>query len=122
MVLVRLRSLHLLCSHQVLPGNYYKIIDDFSLEWYKLTEQFNISTTVKIHILLDHLSDYFAETNLSLAKTSDEVIENYHQFMHKRMMMGYWVKDVTNPSHGVKLFKCVRHMNSYSLVIKRNVN
>ena len=111
----------MLCSHQVLPGNYCKVIDEFSLEWYKLTNQFDISTTVKIHILLDHLIDYFHETKLSLAKTSDEVIENYHQFMHKRMMKGYFIKDLTNPSAGVKLFRCVRHMNAYSLVIKRNV-
>ena len=111
----------MLCSHQVLPGNYCKVIDEFSLEWYKLTNQFDISTTVKIHILLDHLIDYFHETKLSLAKTSDEVIENYHQFMHKRMMKGYFIKDLTNPSAGVKLFRCVRHMNAYSLVIKINV-
>ena len=92
------------------------------MEWNKLREQFNISTTVKIHILMDHLCDYFDETSLSLAKTTDEVIENYHQFMNKRMLKGYCVKDITNPNHGVKLFNCVRHMNSYSLVIEENVN
>ena len=32
----------ILYSHQVLPGNYCKVINDFSLEWYKLTNQFDI--------------------------------------------------------------------------------
>ena len=110
-----------LSSHQVIPGNYCKVIDEFSVEWYKRTDQFNISTTPKIHIILSHLCDYFDKTQLSLAKTSDEVIENCHQYMHKRMMKGYWVKNISSPNHGLKLFNCIRHMNSYSLLIKNNV-
>ena len=117
-VLRRLRNLHFLCSHKVLPANYSKVIDEFSRDWFKLTEDFTISTIPKIHIIIDHLCDYFDITNLSIAKTSDEVVENFHQYMHRRMMKGYWVKDFSNIQHGKKLFRCVRHINSYSLSIK----
>ena len=71
-VLFHLKKLHFVCSHQVLPGNYCKVIDEFSVEWYKLTDQFNISTTPKIHIILSDLCDYFDKTQLSFAKTSDD--------------------------------------------------
>ena len=101
-VLRRLRDVHFLCSHEVLPGNYAKILDNFSFEWFKLSDEFGLTTTPKIHIIVDHLCDYFDETNLSLLQTSDEVVENFHQFMHKRMMMRYWVKDISNPNHWKK--------------------
>ena len=51
-VLVCLRNLHILCYHKVLPGNYCKVMDDFSVERYILTNHFNIFTTVNIHCII----------------------------------------------------------------------
>merc|ERR1712074_504329 len=34
----------------------------------------------------------------------------------------YWVKDISNPDHIIKLFNCVCHINSYNLTIKTRNN
>ena len=54
---------------------------------------------------------------MSLVKTADELIENMHQFVHKRMLRsGYMVKDVLNPMHGRNLFRAVLHINAYNVI------
>ena len=106
-----------MCNEDYLPCNYVKIIDEFTAAWNSLSLKYSISTTPKIHIIIDHLIDYFDSSEMTLRKTSDELIENMHQFMHKRLMKGYWVKDVENPSHGLLLFRAVKHINCYNLRI-----
>lgn len=116
-VLVSLRNLHRMCNSEVLPSNYTETLDKFSSSWSKLKSKTNISTTPKIHILLHHLEDYFDETELTLLKTSDELVESMHQHVFKRMMKGYNVKDINSPKHGEMLFKLVRRINTYTLIM-----
>ena len=120
-VLKTLKYLHILCNEENLPYNYEKKIDDFARACFKLKVKFHISTTPKIHILIDHLSDYFDLTNMSLRKITEEVVEQMHQYVHKRLNKGYWVKDINNPNHGILLLRAVNHINCYNLSIKRNV-
>ena len=118
-VFIEIRNLHYLCNQQVLSSNYQKVIDDFRSSWYKLTDEYNISTTPKIHILLDHLEDYFDESNMTLIKATDELVENMHQFLAKRLSRSlYLVKNVSNPAHGPRLFRAVMHLNSYNICIR----
>ena len=99
--------------------NYCKLIDDFTLCWIKVAKKFNLSTTPKVHIIIDHLCDYFDETELPLIKTSDEIVENCHQQFNRRMQQGYKIKNLSNPAHGKKLYDCVRCFNSYNLKINQ---
>ena len=118
-ILVALRKLYHVCNDDYLCANYAKVIDDFSRAWYKLRVNHDISTTPKIHIILDHLCDYFDDSEMTLKCITDELVENMHQHVEKIMMRsGYKVKDVSNPNHGTKLFKAVMHVNSYNLKIK----
>ena len=48
----------------------------------KLIGKFRVSTPPKVHILLDHLEEYFDITNVTLLKTSDQLIE--HIYINKR--------------------------------------
>ena len=117
-VLISIRDLHHLCNAQFLASNYYQVIDNCRTTWYKLTDEYCISTTPKIHILLDHLEDYFDLTDVTLIKTTDELCEHTHQFLNKRLMRSFYlVKDITNPNHGERMFRAVRHLNSYNLCI-----
>ena len=117
-VLYALRNLHHLCNQQFLPHNYPKVIDEFREKWYKLTEEYDVTTSPKIHILLDHLEDYFDVTSTTLIKTTDELVENMHQYLHKRLIKSFYlVNDVTNPSQGARLFRAVPHLNSYKMSI-----
>ena len=116
-VLLVMRSLHLVCNSQVLPHNYTEVIDKFSSSWFQLKQKFNISTTPKVHIILDHLEDYFIETDLILIKTTDEIIESIHQAVFKCLMKGYNVKDISDPNYGNKLIDLVQRINMYNLDI-----
>ena len=123
-VLLAINDLHRLCNDQILSCNYPKIIDEFRLAWFQLIGEFgDISTTPKIHILLHHLEDYFDLSNTTLVKTTDELCENMHQFLNKRLMKSsYFVKDVSNQSHGDRLFRAVKHLNSYNIYVVNKDN
>ena len=114
-VLVSLKSLHSCCNANNLPHNYPEILDKFASAWYKLKEKFEITTTPKMHIILDHLEDYFNETDMTLLKTTDEIVEGFHQIVNKQIKKGYYVKDFTNPLHGERLFNLICHINTYNL-------
>ena len=82
-----------------------------------LVVKFNINITNKLHIIFDHLEDYYNNTGLSLIKTGDELIESMHQYVEKRMQKSnYMVKDCMNPRHGEKLYCAVLHINGYNIV------
>ena len=77
-ILYAIKDLHFVCNSEILPCSYPEVIDNFAKRWFKLKSKFHISTTPKLHIILDHLEDYFDETELSLKKTSDEGrVKNY---------------------------------------------
>ena len=116
--LLDLKALHITCNSQVLPHNYCEVIDNFTRSWCNLSTKFNLSTTPKIHILTDHLCDYFDDSDLSLIKVTDEIIESSHQLFNKTMNKGYKVKDLSNPAHGVLLHNAVRTHNTYNMRIK----
>ena len=116
-VLTSLSDLHKVCNQELLSYRYTEVIDKFSSSWSKLTSKFDISTTPKIHIILTHLEDYFDETELTLLKTTDELVESMHQHVFKRMMKGYNVKNILSPKHGDMLLKLVLRINAYNLLL-----
>ena len=78
-----------------------------------------VTVNNKFHIIFDHLEQYYDHTKLSLVKTSDELIESMHQYVHKRMLRGgYKVKDVLSPLHGHNLYRAVLHINAYNIVFE----
>ena len=81
--------------------------------------KFNISTTPKIHIITEHLCDYFDDSGLSLVKVTDEIVESSHKLFNQVMSKGYKVKDLSNPAHGVLLHNAVCTHNTYNLRIKK---
>ena len=65
------------------------------------------------------MGKYFDATGLSLVRTSDQLIENMHQFVHKMMSRSNsYVKHVENPHHGQLLFKAVQHLNCMNIYIR----
>jgi hypothetical protein len=72
-VLFRLKEVHTLCNAQLLPSNYHKILDDFKSIWFQLKDNITISTTPKIHIILDHIEEYFDNCEVTLVKMTQVV-------------------------------------------------
>ena len=101
-----LQKLNHMVSKEVLPDDYKAVINHFSNKWFILADKFQLSTSPKFHIIIDHLQDYFDATGLSLVKTSDQLIENMHQF-------------VENPRHGQLLFKAVQHLNCMNIYVRK---
>ena len=113
-----LKALHVTCNSQVLPHNYCEIIDNFSRSWFNLSVKFNLSTTPKVHILTEHLCDYFDDSSLTLIKVTDEIVESSHQLFNKTISKGYKIKSLSSTTHGVLLHNAVRRYNTYNLRIK----
>ena len=112
--------LHAIRNADYLDINYVKYIDEFSTAWCKLTDSHNISTTPKVHIILHHLCDYFDDSEMTLKRVTDELVESMHQYVDKVMCnSSYKVKDVNNPQHGKLLFRAVTHVNCYNLRLKK---
>ena len=120
-MLIALRQLNFMVSQETLPSTYSHVISHFANSWYTLSDKFNLSTSPKCHIILDHLEDYFKETGLSLVKTSDQLIENMHQYFHKVLTRSnYHVKHPLNPRHGEYLLRAVKHLNSLNICFIKN--
>ena len=113
-----LKALHVTCNSQVLPHNYCEIIDNFSRSWFNLSVKFNLSTTPKVHILTEHLCDYFDDSSLTLIKVTDEIVESCHQLFNKTISKGYKIKSLSSTTHGVLLHNAVLRYNTYNLRIK----
>ena len=86
---------------------------------HELASKFKLSTTPKLHTVIDHLCNYFDETNLILVKASDEIVENYHQLFSKKLKKWFAAQDFSNPIHGEKLYNAVTSFNRYNLKLKK---
>ena len=87
-----LKYLHILVNSKSLPYNYEKIIDEFTYSWIELSSKFSVPVTPKIHIICDHLADYFQITGQTLSNVTDELTEAMHHFCKKRPIKGYFCK------------------------------
>ena len=72
-----LRTLHELCVAENL-GDYENILFDFKTNFDFLHEEFNLPMTLKIHVIIDHYSDYFQWTNQTMRLTNTEFTETAH--------------------------------------------
>ena len=54
------------------------VLTKFSEHWKILREKFDLSECLKIHIINDHMMDYFELTGKTLLSVSDEITEAAH--------------------------------------------
>ena len=92
-----IKDIHCLCNQDFLSHNDQEVIDNFRSSWFKLTDEYNISITPKIHIILDQFEHYFDLSNITLQyyKVTDILCENMHQVLSKMVTKSmYYVKDM----------------------------
>ena len=58
--------------------NAKRVLDELRKTYYKLLDQYDLSETLKMHIICDHYEDYFELTGESLYLVTDEVTESVH--------------------------------------------
>ena len=111
-----LSSVYDLCRRRVLDPNFQEIISEFTITWAECSEKFGLSKTLKVHIISDHLSDYFHKEGKTLLKRNDENVEavhsKYRQFLERH---SYNVVDVLSPMHHKKQHKALVHWNSVNV-------
>ena len=114
---VALNELNIMASRKELPPEYAEVISVFKNSYNVLVDSFGITTPNKVHLIMDHLEDYYDYTKKSLRDCCDELIEAMHQFLKKRMEnSNYIVCDIQNPNHGKKLYQAVMHINGYNFI------
>ena len=94
----------------------HEVIEAFSDAYQILTEKFNVSVTNKVHVIIDHLSDYLGSNKATLRKTTDQTIECTHskldQYLKER---NYFRKNLNGKAFGERLLKGILAWNSYSI-------
>ena len=103
------------CKTELDPQNNIKIAD-FKNEYTKLREEPNISITLKVHYIFDHLEDLLDMTGHGLNTVDDHTVEYMHQYLNKRMQNShYFVKDLKSDLHGEKKLHLLLHVNGYNV-------
>ena len=70
----------------------------------------------KIHIIEDHLEDFFEKFKTTFKNKSDQTMESTHQELNSRMQSSkYVVKNFISDIHGTKLKRAIIHFNSYNV-------
>ena len=112
-----LKNIINMCYKECLPSNYFQVIIEFKKSMEVLVIKFGVSVTPKFHIIFYNIEDYYDQTQLRLVKTTDELIESMHQYVHKRVSnSAYILKDLNNSMHGRNQYHAVLHINAYNMV------
>ena len=98
-------------------SNHREIIQNFKHTWITLMENFGITMPLKVHIIVDHLSDYFELSNQTLKDTNDQFIEACHAKVKKFFdnHPNYKFKDKNSDAYGEALLAAIVHFNSNNL-------
>ena len=111
-----LKELQSAVCRQKLASDYKVKLDNFKKEFKSLRDTSDITISLKIHYILDHLSDLFELTGEGLGGVDDHVIECMHQYLNKRMQNSkYFVKDLSSELHGKKKMQLLLHLNGYNI-------
>ncbi len=109
------------CERKELDRNHRAIIGEFKDSFQSLTDepQVKLTWSNKVHIIVDHISDYFDLTGETLFETSDQNVESMHAFMMRTFQSSkYWIKDPTSDKCAEMQQKGVNKINSYSVNTK----
>ena len=79
----------------------------------KLHEEFVVPITPKLHIVFEHLSEYFEMSGKTLRKKTDQT--THSKFDNFIRAHNFKIRDVESEKAGEYLLKAVKHFNSYNL-------
>ena len=78
--------------------------------------KYEVSLTITIHIICDHLEHYLDKTKQSLEMVRDQVVEASHKVINKRFTESrYYLTNINHPDHGKMLLQGVNYVNAYNL-------
>ena len=97
--------------------NHREKIELFRNTWLTLMQDFGQTMPLKVHIILDHLSDYFEMEGKTLRNTNDQFIEACHAKVRKFFdnHPNFNHKDKSTDKYGKAVLTAVVHFNSNNL-------
>ena len=105
-------------SHAKSVDKNHKIITiGFKQKWISLMITFGISMPLKVHIICEHLSDYFEMTGKTFRKVSDQVVESSHHKVKSffESHPNYNHKEKESKESGEATLAGVAHFNSINI-------
>ena len=108
-----IRNLHLLCTDKDL-GDYKSCLADFRQKFMVMFEKYDLSWTLKIHVILDHYPTYFEKTGKSMRHSNGEFPEGAHYTLKKHEVRHGFVqrKGLGTLGHVQKSARSLSHLNS----------
>ena len=111
-------SVHKVLVSDTLHPDYEAIITNFVTNWKVLEDKFEISCTLKIHIIETHMLDAIRESGKTFHDESDEVVEKAHYGVHAfEKTHGYFVSErkMQTEIAAEKQQRMMEHLNSVHL-------
>ena len=93
------------------------ILQNFKRTWITLMAEFGLTMPLKVHIIVDHLSEYFELEGSTLRNTNDQFIEACHAKVKKffENHPNYNLKDKTSEKYGEAIHAAIVQFNSNNL-------
>ena len=96
--------------------NHRDIVKKLEDSVMKLNKEFKVPVTPKLHIIFEHLPEYFELTGKTLRKKTDQTVESTHAKLDKFIRShNYQIRDVNSEKAGEYLLRAIKNFNSYNL-------
>ena len=93
-----IRELHKMCVAKEL-GDFNSVIDNYTASFFNLYEKYQLSMTLKVHVIVHHYKYYFEKTGVTLRDTNGEFTETCHSSLR-----------ISEERHGFKIVKKLVHL------------
>ena len=104
------------CNEKMKKKSILKHMEKLENSIMKLHSDFKVPITPKLHIIFEHLPEYFELTGKTLRKKTDQTVEVTHAKLDKFIKAhNYQIRDVTSEKAGEFLLRAIKHFNSYNL-------
>ena len=111
-----LKEVYRIAHTKDVDPNHREIVKKFENSVMILHKEYKVPITPKLHIIIDHLPEFFDYTGKTLRKRTDQTVESTHSKFDKFVKIhNYQVRDVKSDKVGENLLKAVKHFNSYNL-------
>ena len=102
-----------MCLEQKLSENFKETIDSYKDAFEVVHQRFELSKTLKIHVIVEHYGDYLEMTGTNFRETNGEHHEALH---HTLKTLEYFFLYLREKKHGSP----VHQLKSYKSIVIRN--
>ena len=110
-----IKEVHNMCIAEVFDDNSEILINEFKCKFDKLYTDFKLPMTLKIHVIVDHYSDYFKEIGKFFRKTNGE----HHEAIHHTIKVFETKKKLYMKKHLGSLIhqaKCLQSISTFNVL------